>query len=172
VRFWFDLYTSYLKTFQLVYALKKYEWSCLNKLQIGKYAEYFVKMEFTQHGFDVYSSEVDDRGIDFVVRKEPVSYYDVQVKSVRDRGYIFFPKCNFILRKNLFAAIVIFLESQPPQIYLIPSEAWKKPDALLRDREYVGKKSEPEWGVNISKKNMLLLSKYAFEDVVKTLGGR
>ena len=38
--------------------------------KIGKYAEYFVKMEFTQFGFDVYSSEVDDGGIDFVVRKE------------------------------------------------------------------------------------------------------
>src|SRR3990170_2253645 len=50
--------------------MKKHAWSELNSLQIGKYAEYFVKMEFTQYGFDVYSSEVDDRGIDFVVRKE------------------------------------------------------------------------------------------------------
>lgn len=107
-------------------------------MQIGKYAEYFVKMEFTQHGFDVYSSEVDDRGIDFVVRKEPASYYDVQTKSVRESGYAFFPKHNFILRSNLFAAIVVFVEFQPPQIYLVPSLAWKKPGALLRDREYIG----------------------------------
>jgi hypothetical protein len=149
--------------------LKKYEWSRLNKLQIGKYAEYFVKMEFTQYGFDVYSSEVDDRGIDFVVRKEPSAYYDVQVKSVREIGYVFFPKSKFILRKNLLAAIVLFLESKPPQIYLITSEAWLKPNALLRDREYIGKKSEPEWGLNISKKNMPLLSKFAFEDIIKTL---
>lgn len=149
--------------------MKKYEWSRLNKLQIGKYAEYFVKMEFTQHGFDVYSAEVDDRGIDFVVRKEPSTYYDIQVKSVRESGYVFFPKHNFILRKNLFAAIVIFVDSQPPRIYLIPSEAWRKPDDLLRDHEYVGKKSKPEWGLNISKKNMSLLSKFSFEDILKTL---
>jgi hypothetical protein len=149
--------------------LKKYEWSGLNTLQIGKYAEYYVKMEFTQHGFDVYSSEVDDRGIDFVVRKEPSAYYDVQVKSVRESGYVYFTKSNFILRKNLFAAIVIFIESQPPRIYLIPSEAWKKPNDLLRDRKYIGKQSEPEWGLNISKKNMPLLSRFAFEDIVKTL---
>jgi len=35
---------------------------------VGRYAEYYVKMEFTLHGFDVYSAaEVDDKGIDFVI---------------------------------------------------------------------------------------------------------
>jgi hypothetical protein len=63
--------------------VEKYRWSLLTNLQIGKYAEYFVKMEFTLHRFDVYTSEVDDKGIDFIVcddRRE--RYYDVQVKSV------------------------------------------------------------------------------------------
>jgi len=126
-------------------------------------------MEFTQYGFDVYSSEVDDRGIDFVVRKEPSAYYDVQVKSVRGLNYIFFPKKNFALRKNLFAAIVIFFEGKPPQLYLIPSEAWQHQDALLVSRDYIGKKSEPEWGLNLSQKNLPLLSQFAFHDIVEKL---
>jgi hypothetical protein len=44
-------------------------------------------MEFTLYGFDVYTAEVDDKGIDFVIRKErrrgtdiEFVYYDVQVK--------------------------------------------------------------------------------------------
>jgi hypothetical protein len=49
-------------------AMHTYHWSELTKLQVGRYAEYFVKMVFTLHGFDVYSAEVDDKGIDFVVR--------------------------------------------------------------------------------------------------------
>ncbi len=153
--------------------MKKYSWGELNHLQVGKYAEYFVKMEFTQHGFDVYSSEVDDRGIDFVVRKERPNkmsdYYDIQVKSVRETGYVFFPKEKFNLRDNLLAAAVIFPESEAPQLYLIPSMAWKRPDALLVDHEYVGKKSDPEWGLNISKKNMPLLERFAFHETVKKL---
>ena len=48
--------------------MERYDWSQLNTLQVGKYAEYFVKMEFTLFGFDVYTSEVDDHGVDFVVR--------------------------------------------------------------------------------------------------------
>jgi len=153
--------------------MKKCAWSELNGLQIGKYAEYFVKMEFTQYGFDVYSSEVDDRGIDFVVRKEQpnnmANYFDVQVKSVRESGYIFFPKDKFNLRKNLIAAIVVFPEGEAPKLYLIPSLAWQKPNALLVGHDYIGKKSDPEWGVNISKKNLPLLDNFAFPNIMEKL---
>lgn len=43
-------------------------WNALNNLQLGKYAEYYAKMELSSYGFDVYSSEVDDHGIDFIVK--------------------------------------------------------------------------------------------------------
>ena len=39
-------------------------WCRLNHLQVGRYAEHLVTMEFILYGFDDYSSEVDDRGID------------------------------------------------------------------------------------------------------------
>ena len=42
-------------------------WSKLNHLQLGKYAEYYAKMEFASYGYEVYTSEVDDHGVDFVV---------------------------------------------------------------------------------------------------------
>ena len=72
-----------------------YDWGKLNHMQLGRYAEYFVRMEFTRHGFDVYAAEVDDKGIDFIVRKEhrpggtevEYRYCDVQVKSVRRLNY-------------------------------------------------------------------------------------
>ena len=50
--------------------MRKYNWNRLSRLQIGRYAEYFVKK--------VYTAEVDDRGVDFVIRKDD-RYYDVQV---------------------------------------------------------------------------------------------
>ena len=36
----------------------------LNRMQKGTFGEYFAKMEFAMFGFEVYTSEVDDRGID------------------------------------------------------------------------------------------------------------
>ncbi len=150
--------------------MDKYNWSRLNHLQLGKYAEYFVKMEFTLFGFEVYDSEVDDRGIDFVVRKDENNYYDVQVKSIRgSTEYIFLQKDKFSPRRNLLAAIVLFFEGKPPQLYLIPSEAWLTPDVLLVSHGYEGKKSKPEWGLNLSRRNLPLLSRFTFDDVVQKI---
>jgi len=148
--------------------MRKYNWNCLSRLQIGRYAEYFVKMEFTLFGFEVYTAEVDDRGVDFVIRKDD-RYYDVQVKSARGLNYIFFPKDKFSPRDNMLAAIVLFFDGEPPQLYLIPSKEWLKPNALLVSRDYEGKKSKPEWGINLSKKNLPLLSRFAFDKIVQEL---
>jgi len=82
--------------------MDRHNWQRLNHLQIGRYAEYFVKMEFTLYGFEVYQAEVGDKEIDSVIRKEPQTYYDIQVKSVRGSNYIFFRKGCFALRDNLF----------------------------------------------------------------------
>lgn len=147
-------------------------WSHLNHLQLGRYAEYLVKMEFTLHGLDVYSAEVDDKGIDLVIRKEEQKeprYYDVQVKSCRGLNYIFFPKDKFDLRENLLAAVVIFLEDEAPKHYLIPSEAWRQEDALLRNKNYKGLKSKLEWGLNLSMRNLPLLERFRFEDQMRLL---
>jgi hypothetical protein len=126
-------------------------------------------MEFTLQGFDVYTAEVDDHGIDFVVRTQVNRYYDVQVKSVFRGKYIFFQKHKFHPRKNLLAAVVRFQNGEPPSLYLIPSKAWLRPNALLNDRNYEGKKSKPEWGITLSKKNTPLLQKYEFMASLKVL---
>jgi hypothetical protein len=44
------------------------DWTKLNSLQLGNYAEYLAKMEFASYGCDVYTSEVDGHGIDFIVK--------------------------------------------------------------------------------------------------------
>lgn len=149
--------------------MDKYNWDRLNHLQLGRYAEYFAKMEFTLYGFDVYTAEVDDRGIDFVVRRDSDRYYDVQVKSSRKLNYIFFPKGKFDLRDNLLAAVVLFIASEAPQLYLIPSTAWCEPNALFVSRDYEGKKSKPEWGLNLSRKNLPLLARFSFDMAVQGL---
>ena len=70
----------------------------LNKNQLGRYGEYFVKMEFTRLGLDVYSPEVDDKGIDCIVRTSTGRFFEIQVKSARGDSLITLPrkvKCVF-----------------------------------------------------------------------------
>ncbi|MCP3993470.1 MAG: DUF4365 domain-containing protein [bacterium] len=144
-------------------------WSKLNHLQVGRYAEQLIMMEFTLHGFSVFGAEVDDRGIDLVVRTDAGRHYDVQVKSVRGLNYIFFAKSKFPLSKQMLAAVVLFPEGDPPKKYLIPSTAWRQPTDLLAGKDYDQLKSAPEWGINLSSKNMPLLEQFDFGRVVGSL---
>jgi hypothetical protein len=149
--------------------MHRHDWSRLNPLQVGRYAEYFAKMEFTLYGFEVYTSEVDDRCVDFVVRKDGGPFYDVQVKSVRGYSYIFIPKAKYPIAEHRLAAVVLFHQHQEPELYLIPMKEWRSPNPLLVSPDYEGKKSAPEWGINASKKNQPLLDAYRFDNIVGTL---
>jgi hypothetical protein len=147
-----------------------YRWSALSHLQIGKYAEYFVKMEFTLSGFDVYSAEVDDKGIDFVVRTSESQYFDVQVKSARNLNYVFLSKSTFEPRANLLAALVLYTDGEPARTHLIPSTTWLSPNSLFVSRNFSeAHKSKPEWGLNLSKRNLHLLEPFTFEKTVQIL---
>jgi hypothetical protein len=149
--------------------MRRYQWSSLNKQQVGAYAEYFVKMEFTMYGFQVYRTEVDDRGIDFVARYRQGPFIAVQVKSLRTHGYVFMEKTKFPLHRDTYLALGLLNEGQAPALFLIPSEIWLAPTAVFVDRNYEGLKSKPEWGLNVTEKNMPVLKAYAFETTLDRL---
>jgi hypothetical protein len=156
--------------------MKRYDWQHLNTQQLGAYAEYFVKMELTMYGFQVYQTEVDDRGIDFVARFGDRSFIEVQVKSLRVKssranGYIFARKECFPIRAGLFMAVVLFTDGVEPSIFLIPALAWEVPTGLFVGRDYNGLKSRPEWGLNVSQKHMPALEQFRFGRVIDSMCG-
>ncbi len=149
-------------------------WSRLNHLQLGRYAEYYAKMEFASYGFEVYTSEVDDHGIDFVARVKGGHYLEIQVKSLRKgkTNYVFMQKEKWDIESEFtFLTLLLFDEGEMPKVYLIPATEWRTPNELFWDKDYEGLKSKPEYGVNISNKNMLLLEQYRFENVVTRISG-
>lgn len=151
-------------------------WSKLNHLQMGRYAEYYAKMEFASYGFEVYTSEVDDHGVDFIAKLPGENkFFEVQVKSVRDYGYIYMAKSKMPeLSEDRLVCYLHFIDGQLPDVFVIPATAWKNPNAVLVDRKYdkPGQKSEPEWGINISKKNYILLDEYKADCWLKEMGNK
>ncbi len=143
-----------------------------NHLQVGKIGEYWAKIWLTLAGFDIYTTEVDDKGIDFIIRKDNNKHIDVQVKTTRkNNNYTFITKksWNNELRDNLYLLLVTLTDNEMPTVYLIPSTVWKNPTSLFVDRKYdkPDQKSEPEWGINMSAKNMEELSKYEISKYIK-----
>jgi hypothetical protein len=135
-------------------------------IKIGKIGEYWMKLCLSLLDLDVYTPEVDNKGIDFIVRFNDKTYIDIQVKTIREKTtYVYMDKDNIswkTLRDNLYLALVILKNNSIPSIYLINSTEWNNPNNLLKDYNYSkkGLKSKDDWGINISKKNMELLQKY------------
>lgn len=145
----------------------KQTWSHLNRLQLGKYAEYLVKMEFVLCGCDVFTAEVDDHGIDLVVRTRSGKHFDVQVKSFRqDTGYVFLQKSKFTIHPSSLLVLVQFIDGGSPTLYLVRSCIEGGPNPIFKGRDY----DPPEWGLTLSKKNLALLAEQCpFRSAVESL---
>lgn len=142
-------------------------WSKLSKNQVGRYGEYLFQMAVVSFGYDVFSSEVDDKGIDFVLRiddKKP-QYHDIQVKTARIKNnWVFVEKSKFPIRENNHLGLVRLIENESPNLFVVPSTTWRKPNDLIWMREYAGKKSKPEYGLRLSKKNLHLLEPFRLNE--------
>ena len=128
-------------------------------------------MEFVKYGFDVYSAEVDDKGIDFVVRNRSDKFFEIQVKSIRNKSYVFMRKEVFAPKENLYLALLVFGKEEQPIFALIPSLIWTledRPDFFVDRANYVA----PEFGINISGSSIKSIrSSYSFLNAVENLVG-
>lgn len=148
---------------------------CMQKtnkhLQTGRVGELLIKAKFIENGFDVFSTEVDDKGVDLVVKNEHGKYFDIQVKT-SNQTYVFMRKEVFKPCNNLYVALLI-LDKQEKQFFvLIPSLDFKnKPlPTFLKDNDYEGKKSQPEYGIDPSDKHIgEIIKRYAFSKIIGNL---
>ena len=142
------------------------KWSERTGLEIGRYAEYYAKMEFTSYGFEVFTSELDDHGVDFIAHHpKDHTYYEIQVKSIRDFNYAFVTKEKMKslsggeLPTNRLVCLLRFEDGKLPEVYIIPAKAWEKPNDLLKKYEMkiymksyfdmINQKKDVEEGINV-----------------------
>ncbi|HEX3045322.1 MAG TPA: DUF4365 domain-containing protein [Bacillota bacterium] len=147
-------------------------WNDLSPLQLGPYAEYFAKMEFASYGLEVYTSEVDDHGIDFIVKTKQARFCEIQVKSAEGMNYVFVAKSKFDTKIPTFTSSCSYsLPNNSPISSSSQPQPGKNPAEVFVERDYnqEGQTSPPEYGINISQKNYRVLERYKFEDAVKTL---
>ncbi len=142
--------------------------SKLDRLQLGRYAEHLATMRLIELGLEVYSAEVDDRGIDKVVRYAPGQCLEIQVKSMRGHKMTFFTKDKLggndeeIERRLCGGYCLLFVHfaenDQEPNIYLIPGSAWLTPNKVLVDNPHGDARYGPNFELRASKKHVGLLA--------------
>lgn len=143
------------------------KWSSLSDLQIGDCGESFAKIEFLLYGFDVYTTKVDEHGVDFVAEKNG-KFYHVQVKAVRDTPANIM-KDKIVLNDKYLVCYLRFHDGQMPEIYVFPATVFANPLPPFSSRDYNGKSSKPEYSISPAKKHTTALQKYMADIILPTL---
>ena len=145
----------------------RYAWSQLNRQQKGTYGEYIAKMEFVMYGYLVFSAEVDDRGVDFVVRNDAGRHFDVQVKTVTGRNYTFIYESKF--REDLWICLIVLTEGEHPALYLFSGRDWNSDTSGLLQHHHYPKSKEAEYGIHATKTRSSAMERFAFDQSVERL---
>ncbi len=149
------------------------QWSrkTLTPQKLGTFCEYYAKMILASYGVSVYTSEVDDHGIDFVLETPNGQFKKVQVKSVRleTTKYVYMEERKFSINdSDLYLFLLILKDGKHPESYLIPAVEWKtgKEDGLF---VYHGQYKVPEYGLNLSGKQMKALQAYGVKEQIEKI---
>ena len=89
---------------------------------------------------------------------------EVFVSTQRLGGYVFWTKRRFQPASSRFAAIVLLADADDPHVYLVPSTEWLDASPPFTNRDNVGKKSEPEFGVSLARSSLPALERYGWDD--------
>lgn len=148
------------------------DWSEMGTREVAAFGLDEIARRFAAEGFAV--SVDDERGRTRLrVERGAGGALEVRVATMRQPGtdYAFFTKQSLELADNVLVALVLLEDGHAPRAFLIPSTAWREPTPLLRDRDYEGKASAPEWGVQLTGVSRPLLEEYSFAQQVRRLGG-
>lgn len=140
----------------------------LTPQKLGTFCEYYAKMTLASYGMDIYTAEVDDHGIDFVAESKK-GFLKFQVKAIRvaKSQYVFMQKEHFDIEdENMFLFLILLSDGEHPDTYIIPAPTWGQESKVFVYHAYEGKKSKPEYGINVSKKNRMELEKYRIENML------
>lgn len=144
-----------------------------SSLQFGAFCESYVKTVLQLNGMSTYTADVDDHGIDFIAEYKK-RLFKFQVKSIRFKTSYVYANAKYfdVQDESLFLALVIYrdVNSSELPIFLIPAKAWDEcsNSKLLVYHAYEKKKSAPEYGLNISKRNMDELYKYSLKNMMSS----
>jgi hypothetical protein len=89
---------------------------------------------------------------------------EVFVSTQRVGGYVFWTKRRLQPAGDRIAAIVLLADEEGPELYLLPSTEWRSASPPFTDRDNIGKKSEPEYGISLARSSLPALQRYRWNE--------
>ena len=143
----------------------------LNKIQKGSLGVAFSKMAFTLEGFEVYNSEYDDRGIDFIIRNRSGKFFSVQVKTTDERSNPFIKEDKFQISNDFIFCAVRIIEGKPLSLYIARGSDWGKGEFKCLNYNPKGGLSGAYYEIRFSKKYQAKLTIFEFQNYIVKVSG-
>lgn len=124
-------FLSALKKAGKTNSMLKTTYKHLNTVQKGSFGEAFAKMAFTLEGLEVYTTEYDDRGVDFVIRNKSGKFFSVQVKTTDASSNPFIKSEKFQVSDDFIFCAVRIVEGKLPIIYIAKGSDWEAENECL-----------------------------------------
>jgi len=148
----------------------KTSYNHLNNIQKGSFVEAYAKMAFTLEGFEVYTTEYDDRGVDFVIRNGDGKYFAVQVKATSESANPFVYAEKFVATNEFLLCAVRLVEGQSPDLYLASGSDWDTEKECLHFNPGGGR-AGAYYELRFAKLHSESLKRHRFENYVERLRG-
>jgi hypothetical protein len=58
---------------------------------------------------------------------------------------------------------VLLIDGEGPDLYPVPTTAWRSAAPPLTDRDNVGKRTEPEYGISLGRSSLSALERYEWD---------
>jgi hypothetical protein len=134
-------------------------WSDLDRIELRGLALELAREALEKAGYAV-TGPFDQRS-NILAADTDADTFEVHVRTSRNFNYTFLTKANFQPADARSALVVVLVDEEDPRLYLIPSRAWETADDVLVDREYDDLASDPEWGLNLSRRALSTLERFA-----------
>lgn len=122
-------------------------------------------------------SELDKRQITYTEKGK--SFYEINISTNKyilkcrtyNKNYTFVSKSEISnLADNIMTALVEWSNNKPTNVYLIPMIEWKNPqNTILKDKDYNGLQSQPEWGIDINQTNKEELNNFYIDKIINNI---
>ena len=95
---------------------------------------------------------------------------EVRVSTQRVGGYAFWEKRRLELAENRLVALVVLGDAKDPHghaedqhVFLVPTTEWRTASPPFTDRDNVGTRSDPEYGVSLARSWLGELERFSWE---------
>ncbi|TRX51278.1 hypothetical protein FNH22_24390 [Fulvivirga sp. M361] len=141
---------------------------------IRKPVKQFVEQELTKASLEVFSSERESRGVDFIAKTPSRKYHELFLQPINldFTRSVKIPKGDLGEPKdNLWIALVFVMKEIEPVLHLIPSKVLENPDNyIFFNHEQDERFSHlSNWEIKVFQKSIGELSKYSLTNMASRL---